>query len=59
MAGYLAYKGFLVNLYNRTQARIQSLMENPTIELTGSVEGTGLLNKVTCDIGEAIRKRIL
>ncbi|HHY42095.1 MAG TPA: NADP transhydrogenase subunit alpha [Thermoanaerobacterales bacterium] len=56
MAGYLAYKGFLVNLYNRTQARIQSLMENPTIELTGSVEGTGLLNKVTCDIGEAIRK---
>jgi opine dehydrogenase len=29
MAGYLAYKGFSVNLYNRTQARIQSLIDDP------------------------------
>jgi len=55
MAGYLAYKGFLVNLYNRTQAKIQSLIDNPTIDLTGAVEGSGRLNKVTSDIGEAIR----
>ncbi|MFY9217667.1 MAG: NAD/NADP octopine/nopaline dehydrogenase family protein [Tepidanaerobacteraceae bacterium] len=55
MAGYLAYKGSSVNLYNRTQARIQSLMDNPTIDLTGSVEGSGALNKVTCNMEEAIR----
>jgi len=55
MAGYLAYRGFSVNLYNRTQAKIQSLIDNPTIELTGAIEGSGRLNKVTSDIGEAIR----
>jgi len=55
MAGYLAYRGFSVNLYNRTQAKIQSLIDNPTIELTGAVEGSGKLNKVTSEISEAIR----
>lgn len=55
MAGYLAHKGFSVNLYNRTQARIQGLIDNPTIDLTGSVEGSGTLNKVTCNLEEAIR----
>jgi opine dehydrogenase len=55
MAGYMAYKGFSVNLYNRTQERIQSLIENPTIYLNGAVESSGLLNKVTCNLKEAIR----
>ncbi|MDD4569352.1 MAG: NAD/NADP octopine/nopaline dehydrogenase family protein [Tepidanaerobacteraceae bacterium] len=56
MSGYLAFSGFLVNLYNRTQARIQSLIDDPRIDLSGSVEGTGLLNLVTSNMEEAIRK---
>jgi opine dehydrogenase len=56
MAGYLAYRGFSVNLYNRTKAKIQSLMFDPRIELSGAVEGTGLLNLVTDNMEEAIRK---
>ena len=59
MAGYLAYRGFSVNLYNRTKAKIQSLMFDPRIELSGAVEGTGLLNLVTDNMEEAIRKPIL
>ncbi len=56
MAGYLAYRGFSVNLYNRTQARIQSLIDDPKIEISGSVEGTGTLNLVTSNLKEAIRE---
>ncbi|HHV18700.1 MAG TPA: NAD(P)-binding domain-containing protein [Thermoanaerobacterales bacterium] len=56
MAGYLAYRGFSVNLYNRTQARIQSLIEDPRIDLSGSIEGTGILNLVTSNLKEAIRE---
>ena len=55
MAGYLALQGFKVNLYNRTKERIKLLMKDPRIELTGCVEGTGLLNIVTDNIREAIR----
>ncbi len=55
MAGYLAYKGFSVNLYNRTQARIQSLMDDPRIDLSGAIEGNGTLRLATCNIEEAIR----
>lgn len=55
MAGYLALKGFKVNLYNRTEEKIAHLRENPYIELTGEVEGTGKLIKVTSDMEEAIR----
>ena len=56
MAGYLAYRGFTVNLYNRTQARIQSLIDDPKIDLSGFIEGTGLLNLVTSNLKEAIRE---
>ncbi len=55
MAGYLAYKGFSVSLYNRTQSKIQNLIDNPRIDLSGSVEGTGVLNLVTSDLREAIK----
>lgn len=54
MAGFLALKGFSVNLFNRTVERIRPLMENPEIHLTGAIEGTGVLNIVTDDIGKAI-----
>jgi opine dehydrogenase len=56
MAGYLAYKGFSVNLYNRTQARIQSLIDDPRINLSGSIEGAGTLNLVTSNLKEAIQE---
>lgn len=54
MAGFLALKGFKVNLYNRTTEKIIPLVRDPRIRLTGAVEGTGVLNIVTADIGEAI-----
>jgi opine dehydrogenase len=56
MAGYLAYRGFYVNLYNRTQSRIQSLIGDPRIGLNGTIEGIGTLNLVTSNIKEAIRE---
>ena len=56
MAGYLAYRGFSVNLYNRTQARIESLIDDPRIDLSGSIEGTGTLNLVTSNLKEVIRE---
>ncbi|HHV46513.1 MAG TPA: NADP transhydrogenase subunit alpha [Tissierellia bacterium] len=55
MAGYLALIGYEVNLYNRTRDNILSLIDDPVIELSGEVEGTGRLNVVTDDIGKAIR----
>ena len=58
MAGYLAYRIFCEPVY-RTKAKIQSLMFDPRIELSGAVEGTGLLNLVTDNMEEAIRKPIL
>lgn len=54
MAGHLAYKGYPVNLYNRTEEKIKDLMEDPVITLSGAVEGEGKLKQVTSDIKEAI-----
>jgi len=55
MAGYLALRGFSVNLYNRTREKLESLISNPVITLSGSVEGKGILNLVTGHIGEAVQ----
>lgn len=55
MAGYLALRGFSVNLYNRTREKLESLIDNPVITLSGSVEGKGILNLVTGHIGEAVQ----
>ena len=41
MAGYLSMIGYKVNLYNRTLENILPLIKNPTISLTGEVEGAG------------------
>lgn len=54
IAGYIAMKGYEVNLYNRTEENIISLIKNPIIHLTGEIEGCGRLNKVTDNIREAI-----
>ena len=55
MAGYLAFLGYTVNLYNRTEANILPLINDPTIELSGEVEGCARLNIVTYDIEKAIK----
>lgn len=54
MAGYLAYKGYNVNLYNRTKGKIKDLIDDPVITLSGAVQGVGKLQLVTSDIKEAI-----
>ena len=54
MAGYLAMIGYKVNLYNRTLENILDLIRNPIISLTGEKTGTGVLNKVTNVMEEAI-----
>lgn len=56
MAGYLAYRGFSVNLYNRTYSKIEGLAKNPYINLSGSIEGIGRINLATSDIKEDIRE---
>lgn len=55
MAGYLAMRGYTVNLYNRTLGHILPLIENPCIKLTGEEEGIGRLNLVSDKIGEVIK----
>ncbi|NLY66646.1 MAG: NAD(P)-binding domain-containing protein [Tissierellia bacterium] len=55
MAGYLALIGYTVNLYNRTKENILSLIDDPTIELTGEIEGKARLNIVTDNIEKAIK----
>lgn len=54
MAGYLAYKGYSVNLYNRTEEKIKDLKKDPIITLSGAVQGKGKLRLATSDIKEAI-----
>ncbi|MFA5575874.1 MAG: NAD/NADP octopine/nopaline dehydrogenase family protein [Tissierellaceae bacterium] len=54
MAGYLSMLGYEVNLYNRTLENILSLIKNPLISLSGEINGTGTLNKVTNIMKEAI-----
>ncbi|MDU5081945.1 NAD/NADP octopine/nopaline dehydrogenase family protein [uncultured Tissierella sp.] len=54
MAGYLAIMGYKVNLYNRTLENIIPLIKNPMISLTGEKKGTGVLNRVTNIMKDAI-----
>jgi opine dehydrogenase len=55
IAGYLAYKGHKVNLYNRTIGKINEIQQNGYIDLEGSITGRGLLNIVTNNIEKAIK----
>lgn len=55
MAGYLAMKGFTVNLYNRTLKHILPLIENPHIKVTGEEVGVGKLNIISDNIEEVIK----
>lgn len=55
MAGYLAYKGYQVNLYNRTIEKIENIKEKGYIDLEGSITGRGVLNMVTNNLEKAIK----
>lgn len=55
LAGYLALKGFLVNLFNRTPERIGSIKLMGGIQLEGEMSGFAPLNVVTHNIEEALR----
>lgn len=54
MAAYLALKGYEVNLYNKSQSRIEAVKKEGGIHLSGVFAGFGRMNKVTTDIEEAI-----
>ncbi|MGI6343464.1 MAG: NAD/NADP octopine/nopaline dehydrogenase family protein [Bacillota bacterium] len=54
MAGHLAYLGFQVSLYNRSEERLTPIRASEGIALDGVVEGFGALPVVTTDMGEAL-----
>ncbi len=55
LAGYLALKGFKVNLYNRTLERINSVKLMGGVQVEGEVHGFAQLSKVTDNMEEALR----
>lgn len=55
IAGYLAMKGYDVNIYNRTSSVITELEKKGEIELVGTITGKGKPKLFTSDISEAIQ----
>jgi opine dehydrogenase len=55
MAGHLAMAGYQVNLYNRSEERLDPVRLMGGIELSGEIEGFGPINLVTTDIATAIQ----
>lgn len=55
LAGYLALRGFTVNLFNRSPERIASIRLMGGIQLEGEMSGFAPVNLVTHHIEEAIR----
>ncbi len=56
MAGFLALKGFGVNLWNRSEDKIQTLNKKGGIFLEGKIGGFAKPNLVTSHIGETVRE---
>ncbi len=54
MAAYLALQGYKVNLFNRSEARIEAVKEAGGINLSGVFSGFGELDGITTDIEEAL-----
>lgn len=54
MAAYLAYLGHKVNLYNRTIAKVEKILEQGFIEMEGCISGKGNINLVTNSIEHVI-----
>ena len=55
MAGHLAMAGYQVNLYNRSEERLEPVRLMGGIELSGAIEGFGSINLATTDLAAAIR----
>jgi opine dehydrogenase len=56
VAGYLALLGLDVTLFNRSLERIRGILESREIELTGLIQGTGKIDKITTNLDEAARE---
>lgn len=54
MAGHLAYLGYQVSLYNRSEERLEPIRQSGGIALDGAVNGFGPLEVVTSDMEEAL-----
>lgn len=54
IAAYLALQGYRVNLYNRTDSKLDPIKKEGGIYLSGVFEGFGKLNRVTSNIKRAI-----
>ncbi len=54
MAGHLAIMGYHVNLWNRSVERIEPVLERGSIQIEGVLEGSGIPNLATCEMGEAL-----
>lgn len=54
MAAHLALLGCRVNLFNRTDARLEPVRERGGIDVTGEVQGFAALGRVTSDPSEAV-----
>jgi opine dehydrogenase len=55
MAGFLALRGYAVNLWNRSAKAIDDIEKCGGILLEGEIKGVGVPNKATTDIGDAVR----
>lgn len=55
MAGYLAHRGYHVNLFNKSADRIEPVAAAGGVHLTGVLNGFGPLGAVTTDPAEALR----
>lgn len=55
MAGHLALMGHSVNLFNRGEERLWGVKSSGAIEVTGEIEGFGVINLATTEIDEAIK----
>ncbi|WZL72434.1 NAD/NADP octopine/nopaline dehydrogenase family protein [Clostridiaceae bacterium 35-E11] len=56
IAGYLAHKGHVVNLYHRSIEKLKEIKQQGYIDLEGSMDGRGYLNLITTNIEQAIKK---
>ncbi len=55
MAGFLALRGYDVNLWNRSRKTIQDIESCGGIFLEGEIKGVAVPNRVTTDIEEAVK----
>jgi len=54
MAAYLGLRGYPVHLYNRSEKNLQGVLWSGGIDLEGTHEGFGPVEKATSEMGEAL-----